>query len=52
MITMITVTMMKLEWCDGYQNRKAEKAKIKEELLPILWIGACQKTRKGVGSNR
>ena len=25
------------EWYDGYQKRKAQKAKIKEELLPIAW---------------
>ena len=24
-------------WYDGYQKRKAQKAKIKEELLPIAW---------------
>ena len=26
-----------IEWCNGYQKRKAQKAKIKEELLPITW---------------
>ena len=26
-----------IEWHDRYQKRKAEKAKIKEELLPIAW---------------
>ena len=25
------------EWFDGYQKRKAQKARIKEELLPIAW---------------
>ena len=25
------------EWYDGYKKRKAQKAKIKEELLPITW---------------
>ena len=25
------------EWYDGYKKRKAQKAKIKEELLPIAW---------------
>ena len=25
------------EWCEGYQNRKAQKASIKEKLLPIAW---------------
>ena len=24
-----------IKWYDGYQKRKAQKAKIKEELLPI-----------------
>ena len=24
-----------IEWCKGYQKRRAQKAKIKEELLPI-----------------
>ena len=24
-------------WYNGYQKRKAQKAKIKEELLPIAW---------------
>ena len=23
------------EWCDGYQKRKAQKASIKKELMPI-----------------
>ena len=26
-----------IEWYEGYQKRKAQKAKIKEELLPIAW---------------
>ena len=26
-----------IEWYQGYQKRKAQKAKIKEELLPISW---------------
>ena len=25
------------EWYDGYKKRKAQKASIKEELLPIAW---------------
>ena len=25
------------EWYNGYQKRKAQKAKVKEELLPIAW---------------
>ena len=26
-----------IKWYDGYQKRKAQKAKTKEELLPIAW---------------
>ena len=26
-----------IEWYDSYKKRKAQKAKIKEELLPIAW---------------
>ena len=26
-----------IEWYDGYQKRKTQKAKIREELLPIAW---------------
>ena len=26
-----------IEWYNGYQKRKAQKAKIKEELLPFAW---------------
>ena len=26
-----------IEWYDGYQKRKVQKASIKEELLPIAW---------------
>ena len=26
-----------IEWYEGYQKRKVQKAKIKEELLPITW---------------
>ena len=26
------------KWYDGYQKRKAQKAKIKEELFPLLGI--------------
>ena len=26
-----------IEWYDGYKVRKAQKASIKEELLPIAW---------------
>ena len=26
-----------IRWYDGYKKRKAQKAKIKEELLPIAW---------------
>ena len=40
------------EWHDGYQKGKAQKARIKKELLPISWhpsrwwIGAFLKTKK------
>ena len=26
-----------IKWCDGYQKRKAQKVKIKEELIRIAW---------------
>ena len=26
-----------VEWYDGYQKRRVQKAKIKEELIPIAW---------------
>ena len=26
-----------IEWYEGYKKRKAQKEKIKEELLPIVW---------------
>ena len=26
-----------IEWYEGYKKRKAEKSKIKEELMPIAW---------------
>ena len=26
-----------IEWYDSYKKRKAQKAKVKEELLPIAW---------------
>ena len=25
------------EWCDGYRKRKAQKALIKKESMPITW---------------
>ena len=25
------------EWYDGYQKRKVQKAKLREELMPIAW---------------
>ena len=25
------------EWYDGYKKRKAQKTKIKKELMPIVW---------------
>ena len=37
------------EWYNGYKKRKAQKANIKEELLPIQQdgeIGVCQKRKK------
>ena len=27
----------RIEWCDGYKKQKAQKASIKDELLPIAW---------------
>ena len=27
----------KIEWYEGYKKRKAQKAQIKEELMPIAW---------------
>ena len=40
-----------IKWYEGYEKRKAQKAKRKEELMPSVWyssggIGACQKSRK------
>ena len=26
-----------IEWYEGYEKRKVQKAKIKEELIPIVW---------------
>ena len=26
-----------IEWCNGYKNQKAQKAKIKDELMPVAW---------------
>ena len=26
-----------INWYDGYKRRKVQKAKIKEELIPIAW---------------
>ena len=26
-----------IKWYDGYQRRKAQKASIKEELIPVTW---------------
>ena len=26
-----------VKWYDGYQKRKAQKAQIKEELMPLVW---------------
>ena len=47
-----------IKWYEGHKIRKAQKAKIKEELMPIAWHPDCvmdwcsQKTRKGDRSNR
>ena len=30
-----------IKWYNGYQRRKVQKAKIKEELLPIVWHADC-----------
>ena len=30
-----------IEWYDGYKRRKAQKASIKEELMPIAWHPNC-----------
>ena len=35
-----------IEWYEGHQKRKAQKSKIKEELLPVAWhpdrvMGCC-----------
>ena len=32
-----------IEWYNGYTRRKAQKLKIKEELLPIAWHPDCVK---------
>ena len=45
------------EWYNGCKKRKAQKAQIKEELMPTAWhpdhgIGVYQKTRRGGGSKR
>ena len=29
------------KWYDGYKKRKAQKSKIREELLPITWHPDC-----------
>ena len=40
-----------IEWYEGYQKRKAQRAKIKEKFCPLLgilsvrWNGACQKQK-------
>ena len=30
-----------IKWYDGYKRRKAQKASIKEELMPIAWHPNC-----------
>ena len=43
MMMMMTVNIVGIiniiffEWCDDYKKRKAQKASIKEELMPIGW---------------
>ena len=43
-----------IEWYEGYKKRKAQKAKIKEVLLPLAWHPSrywdcvCQKMKKGM----
>ena len=43
MMMMMTVNIVGIiniiffEWCDDYKKRKAQKASIKEELMPIAW---------------
>ena len=32
-----------IKWYDGYKKRKAQKVKIKEELLPTVWHPDCVK---------
>ena len=45
------------EWYDRYKKCKAQKAKIKKELMPIAWypqgsgIGVCQNSRKNRQKN-
>ena len=47
-----------IKWYKDHKKRKTEKAKIKEELLPIacidqdIGIGVCRKTRRSGGSNK
>ena len=49
-----------IELYKRYEKQKAQKASIKEELLPIVWhpdrvknwSGACQRMKRGCGSNR
>ena len=35
MLTIIGITI--IEWHNGYRKRRAQKEKIKEELLPVAW---------------
>ena len=53
MITIMFTTMIMrlLSGIKGYQKRKAQKAKIKEELLPIAWHPD-RVIKKTSGSNR
>ena len=37
MMMMMMVKIIFFKWYDGYKKRKAQKASIKEELMPITW---------------
>ena len=35
-----------IEWYEGYKKRKAQKASIKEKLMPISWHGEDEKKKR------
>ena len=37
MMMMMMMMMIFFKWYDGYKKRKAQKASIKEDLMPIAW---------------